>query len=341
MKLLKGRIRGLGATIESQWFDLSPGLNCFHFPDDNTACHFLRAVETLNPIYRCLTVRPFSHFPETIRQGQRTRRVIPAKRTVSIGVFDSTPSLVNELATITPLLYETDRIEVGRRMDYSRWVNFVELSSSTRWSEIAGDMETLRSLVKQHDPHHAAALYALTGQILPSDRVKNELGDNLLDWLKVLPQIVPHEAQQIVATVTEAVLRAEYFHAAKTIVKERLPLFVIIGDRTAERALQQRLNNLTTPDSDNPIDTSDTSPLKHLESMIRLAISFSQTVFRTPPILLFNSPDRLFPSHDRFVTFITELSDTVQCLCTFTSQNTFSPDNGVKTHRYKDLIGCP
>ena len=76
-------------------------------------------------------------------QNGHTRRINPAKRTIALAVFNATPDLVQELSSIGDWFYETDRIEVGRRFDYSRWINFVELASSTRWSEISSDIEDL------------------------------------------------------------------------------------------------------------------------------------------------------------------------------------------------------
>ncbi len=143
MNLIKMKIRGLGTTPETHWLDIGKGLTLFHLPGPETAKAFIKAIQTINPPYHCRTQKPYSDMPKTIKDNGHTRIIKSQKRTVSIGVFTSTPPLVEQLAACSPLFYETDRIEVGRRLDYSRWINFIELASSTRWSEISEEIKEL------------------------------------------------------------------------------------------------------------------------------------------------------------------------------------------------------
>jgi hypothetical protein len=229
MKLIQARIRGLGPLTESRWFDLNPHLNLFRFPEQKYGINFLRILQTINPTYAIDTVKPFADFPKYTKQDGHTRRVNPAKRTVALAVFGATPHLVKELAALNQWLYETDRIEVGRRLDYSRWINFVELASSTRWSEISDSVQTLLNEAHRLAPDRTTPLYDIIRSLKPEDRVKGKLQDLLKRWLQNLPPRLRESSRELIETTHTAVLRADHFHTAREIVRTRIPLFVIIG----------------------------------------------------------------------------------------------------------------
>lgn len=246
MKLIKARIRGLGTLSESRWFDLSPHLNLFQFADPKYGRNFLRILQTINPSYEICAVKPFADFPTITEKKGNTRRVNPSKRTVAMAVFSATPDLVQQLATAGDWLYETDRIEVGRRLDYSRWINFVELASSTRWSEISTEIKTLRDRAHQLEPELTAPLADILETVQPTDRIKDELQDNLLKWLQNLPSELQKNSRQIIETTTTAVKRADHFQAARDIVQTRLPLFVILDSSSpASTSLQSLLRQVS------------------------------------------------------------------------------------------------
>lgn len=244
MKLIQARIRGLSPLTASRWFELSPHLNLLQFPDRKYGKNFLQTLQTINPTYTIKTVKPFAHFPEFIEQGGYTRRVNPAKRTVALAVFSANPSLVKELATVSDWLYETDRIEVGRRLDYSRWINFVELASSTRWSEISADMQTLLDQAHRLAPELATPPAHILRTLRPTDRIKNELQDQLAHWLQNLPSELQRSSRQLIETTLAAVMRAEHFKAARKIVRTRLPLFVVLGGSEPDSASLHNLLQL-------------------------------------------------------------------------------------------------
>ncbi len=228
MKLIKARIRGPGTLPASRWFDLSPRLNLFQFADSNYGRNFLRILQTINPSYEIRASKPFADFPTITEKNGYTRHINPSKRTVALSVFSATPDLVQELATADDWLYETDRIEVGRRLDYSRWINFVELASSTRWSEISTDIATLRDQAHQLEPEPAVPLADIIENVRPADRVKNELQDNLERWVQNLPSELQKNSRQLIESTLTAIRRADHFQTARDIVRTRLPLFVVI-----------------------------------------------------------------------------------------------------------------
>lgn len=229
MKVVQARIRGLGALTESRWFELSPHLNLFQFPQQKYGRNFLRILQTINPPYAIETVKPFADFPKYIKQEGYTKRVNPSKRTVALAVFSATPALVKELATISPVLYETDRIEVGRRLDYSRWINFVELAASTRWSEISADIRILVDEAHRLAPERTHPLSDIIRSLKPADRIKDTLQDQLAYWLENLPSELWQSSRQRIETTRAAVLRADHFQAARDNIRSRLPLFVALG----------------------------------------------------------------------------------------------------------------
>ncbi len=229
MKLIKARIRGLGRTMESRWFSLTPHLNLFHFPDDSGRAGFFQALETVNPPYSCRRVQPFAGFPRLIRHQDHLRKIDAGKRTVALAVLNSTPDLVADLATISPLLFGTDRIEVGRRFDYSRWMNFVELASSSRWSEISADLGRLLDLARTLAPAKAETLAEIITPLRPTDRIRNDLQKRLAAWLADLHPVLPADSQRLFDAILAAVLRSAHFHQAKQLLETRLPLFLVLG----------------------------------------------------------------------------------------------------------------
>ncbi|GAB6190459.1 hypothetical protein [Desulfocastanea catecholica] len=233
MKLVQARIRGSGPLTQSRWFELSPHLNLLQFPQPKYGSNFLRMLQTINPPYAIESVKPFADFPKYITEDGHTKRIHPSKRTVALAVFSATPGLVKELATISPALYETDRIEVGRRLDYSRWINFVELAASTRWSEIADNIRILLDEAQRLVPEHSHPLVDIIRSLKPADRIKDTLQDLLAHWLDDLPPALWQSFRQHIETTRTAVLRADHFQAARDTVRCRLPLIVALGGRPA------------------------------------------------------------------------------------------------------------
>jgi len=288
MKLIQARIRGLGALTESRWFELSPHLNLFQFPLEKYGRNFLRMLQTINPPYAIETVQPFADFPKYIKQGGYTKRVHPGKRTVALAVFSATPALVKELATINPVLYETDRIEVGRRLDYSRWINFVELAASTRWSEVADNIRILLDEAHRLAPERTHPLAEIMRSLKPSDRIKDTLQDQLINWLEDLPPELWQSSRQRIETTQTAVLRADHFQAARDVIRSRLPLFVALScspasdterDCASHQQLLQQLLLLISEHSKALGNTSPTAARAFLDQLnVQLAAGHSSSM---------------------------------------------------------------
>ena len=249
MRLRQLKIRGLGRLPETDWLTLSPSITLLLFPDENVGRQFLKTVQSLNPTFDCHTEKPFKDIPlETVSANGYRKMISPEKKTIVFGIIDTPPSLVRELGAITPPLYETDRVEIGRRLDYSRWINFVEIASSTRWSEVSEDIQ---NLLHRTNPEgfYAQHIERLVKETAPTDRVKGTTAEELSTWLPGLRARPPDLGSQ--DEIEEKVQRARKFSEARQIITRRLPQFLSI---TSDQDLQ-------LPSSEKAADQPKISPI--------------------------------------------------------------------------------
>ena len=224
MRLRQLKIRGLGTLPETGWLTLSPSITLLLFPHKNVGRQFLQTVQSLNPTFDCHTEKPFKDIPlETVSANGYRKMISPEKKTIVFGIFDTPPLLVTELGAITPPLYETDRVEIGRRLDYSRWINFVEIASSTRWSEVSEDIGNLLRSTNpgNFDDQH---IHRLVKQTAPTDRVKGTAAEELFSWLAGLRAHYPDLGS--LDEIEEKVGRARKFSQARQLITQRLPQFL-------------------------------------------------------------------------------------------------------------------
>lgn len=224
MRLRQLKIRGLGSLPETDWIALSVTTTLLRFPDKGVGRQFLKAVQCINPPSDCRIDQPFKDLPlETVSASGYRRVIAPEKRTIVFGIFDTPSSLVRELGAITPPLYETDRVEVGRRLDYSRWINFVEIASSSRWSEVSED---IRNLLNQQSTEgdDASNIQRLLAETASSERIKGAKLEQLATWLTGLQSRLPEPGD--LDDILEKVLRANRFSEARALIERRLPQFL-------------------------------------------------------------------------------------------------------------------
>ena len=220
MRLRQLKIRGVGCFPVTDWVMLSTTVTLLRFPNRLAGEHALKAIQCLNPPFDCRINQPFKDLPlETVSASGLRRVIAPEKRTIVFGIFDTPASLVKELGAISRPLYATDRVEVGRRLDYSRWINFVEIASSSRWSEVSED---IKDLLHRESPERADAphIYRLLAETAPTDRIKGSLAEQLATWLAGLPE------RDGLNDLVEKVLRASRFSEARAIMVRRLPQFI-------------------------------------------------------------------------------------------------------------------
>jgi len=331
MKLIQAKLRGTGPLLESNWFELSTGLNQFHFVDQQKGTAFLRALQSLHPPVSSKTTDPFKPLPHYEKRGAHTIHIEPAKRTIALGVFGATAILVKELGLLDQNLYETDRIEIGRRLDYSRWLNFVELSSSTRWEEVEAGVKELILPLQHYDADRYNNLLSRINDLKGSDRVKGDLASDLLSFFIFLTEQQKNAPlfQETVALIK----RAAHFQTARTVVLKRIPFLIYFNNQgevaapiSTELLLpiheHQELFRLFEQTGINDsfsakrANHQQLSSIEKLQAGIRLSLAISKELQRMDPIFLFDAPERnVAPAEYKELRhLIQETSQSHQCL---------------------------
>lgn len=226
MQLLKFRIIGHPDLADSSWLDAGPGLHVVRAADKKQPLALLHTLQTINPPYDCARVDPFGTFPSHTKNQGYSRKIIPAKKTAAVAIFAALPQLVDTLAAIDPVFYEANWIEIGRRRDYSRWMNFVELPGAVPWSEIAALVIPLFTLVEQEKREGIADLLAGLRTWRDSDRVRGEAALRLKAQLRALQSVLPATHRDRIESCVLLAERSQRFALAKDTVFARLPLFL-------------------------------------------------------------------------------------------------------------------
>lgn len=354
MKLIQAKLRGTGPLLESNWFELSAGLNQFHFIDKHKGTTFLRALQTLHPLVTCEQTDPFKDLPHYEKRDAHTRHIQPAKRTIALGVFGATAKLVKELGLLDQNLYETDRIEIGRRLDYSRWLNFVELSSSTRWKEVeAGVKELLLPLQQTHLERYNNLLTQIKN-LKGADRVKDDLASHLLSFFELLEE---QQKNTILFEETVALVKRDTnFQTARTVVLKRLPFFIYfdsMGEIAAPISTEQLLpihdhqelfqliekTGIIDSFSEDRVNQQKLSVIDKLRSGIRLSLTVSKELQRMDPIFLFDAPEcGVDPTeYEELQHLIQETSQSHQCLYLSSTKNFFQQTDTGKNYNCSQL----
>lgn len=236
MTLLKFRLIGHPAIPDAPWLEVGPGLNVLKTEKEAQGHALLHTLQTINPPYDCRSINPFADFPTHTIGPQFSRKIIPSKKTAALAIFAASPQLVEALAVLDPLFYETGWIELGRRRDYSRWMNFVELSGSARWSEIAAIVNPLLPLVSPEAAPAADDLRAAMGAWRGTDRIKDQHAVQVKAQLHTLRTLLPAEHRARLDPCFQAVDRARHFSQAKEVVAARLPVFLSLPEADTEPA---------------------------------------------------------------------------------------------------------
>ena len=354
MKLIQAKLRGTGPLIQSSWFQLSGHLNQFHFPTPVQGTTFLRALQTLQPPSCCQATDPFGAFPRYEKKGMHTKHIDGAKRTIALGVFGATAEIATELGLIDDNLYEVDRIEIGRRLDYSRWLNFVELSSSTRWKEIEADVLQLLLPLKQHDAKQYAEAISVTGSLRGADRIKDATADHLLFFLMAAANCQPNSTLH--QETAERIRRAAHFQTARKHIWQRLPLLIYCNNQgniaspmlkkhQAAREHQELFDFIKQEQVglnayDNAADIQKPTVLERLREGIRLSLLVSKKARRLDPIFLFDAPEINVPQsdHPQLQQLIKDTAESQQCFYLSAAKDFFSQSDTGKNYSSADFL---
>lgn len=226
MRLIQAKVRCADGIHDSGWFVPGKETTLIFGPVGSGITDLLQALQWLNPIYEKYPNQreyPFLNHPSVWRQGAHVRMLLPEKKTAIFMVFSAEAQHALELEKITPELLEIDRVEVGRRLDYSRWMTFVEISASSRWSEIESAVFTLQSNLPEAD---------LQSDFLfnrkPTDRLKGSLADQCRHWLEAITPYVPPEKTDLLQHCLYIVNRNMRFKKAQKKVDGWLPRTVYL-----------------------------------------------------------------------------------------------------------------
>ncbi len=229
MQLLKFRIPGHPLLPDSSWLEVGRGLTVLQTENPQQAQALLQMVQTINPPYDCQGINPYGKLPLRSTNPPYSRRILPAKKTAALAIFSASPELIAALTDIDPIFYETGWIELGRRRDYSRWMNFVELASSARWSEIAPLVTALLALARADANQTIDGLRAALAQWRGDDRIKETNALQLKVQLHLLRTLLPENDQPRLDPCFQAIDRAQHCKEAKDVVASRLPFFLSIA----------------------------------------------------------------------------------------------------------------
>jgi hypothetical protein len=233
MHLLTFRIVGHPAIVNTHWIHVDRGINVFRSTRTDQSRALLQMLQTIHPPYDVRQSDPFRDLPLSIAGPGYTRKIIPGKKTAAIAVFAASSELVQGLTTIDPLYYAADRVEFGRRRDYSRWTNFVELAGSTRWSEIEPAVSDLLSRIGKDGGAVADQLRSAIADLRGADRIRGEIEGELRERLEALRRFLPEKALAGLDACVHAVNRAQHFREARQLAAEHLPCFFSVNTATA------------------------------------------------------------------------------------------------------------
>ncbi len=229
MRLIQAKVRCVEGVEDSGWIVPGRQTTVIYGPQGSGKKHLLQALQALNPIYDIQSENPFINHPEVWRQGEHAKRVFPEKKTAVFMIFSAEPDLVLNLNSIDPALIETDRIEVGRRLDRSRWITFVEISASSRWSEISARIKTLRDRLKQSAEGRKLCLKSdFIDTLMETDRLKGDVAVMCFNWLKSIEPYLAEEDISLLNTCMQITGRAHRFAAARVEVERWLPPTIVV-----------------------------------------------------------------------------------------------------------------
>jgi len=230
MQLIQAKVRCVDGVKDTGWFVPGRETSVFFGPPGSGKSALLKALETLNPPYDINRVKPLANHPRLWQQDAYVRTVIPWKKTAVYLVFSARPEQVVRLADLDADLIETDRIEIGRRLDNSRWISFVELSASSRWREIQEDMKILRLSVADGLDGADEGFFA---GLHESDRLQGDTAVACLRWLQGVKPLLASDQLERYQRCLYHIQRRQRFYQAEERIAQELPLTLYLNPRCA------------------------------------------------------------------------------------------------------------
>lgn len=250
MQLAKAKVAGHHVVNNSGWFPVNKKLTILAGTDGAGKSTILKGLLALNPIPSQKQRNTFIDYPKYLQKKEYRKKIDPAKKTAAFGIFTCNKTLLNLLVNIDPVLYEADMIQVGRRLNLSRWITFVEIASSTRWSEIEQDTFSLQDfVVTQTNAQKLVDQFEQFSHTKSTDRITGELAEKIGAWLNTIEKFIDATHRTLFDRVRFGVYRFNRFTNAKQAVSDHIPYFLYFPN---SHLLQAEID-LSKP---NKIDTS-------------------------------------------------------------------------------------
>ena len=149
MKLKRAHINGYRSIRDSSEFNIEPERTILIGPNEAGKTATLKALQALNSPPGEGVFHALRDFPRADYRDVQLGQVDPKNFTVVWGVFSVDEELRAELAQINPSFGSVEEVQVGRRLDNSRWVKFEGMTRFVTWREIEKDLEQVRDSIKK------------------------------------------------------------------------------------------------------------------------------------------------------------------------------------------------
>jgi predicted ATP-dependent endonuclease of OLD family len=283
MHFKKAKICGHHIIKNSGWFEFPPNLTIFGGSCGSGKTLLLRGLQSINPHPLQQYDNPFTTFPDFFFSKGHKRKINPREKTAALAIFTCSDDLRTKLAEIDPILIETNKIEVGRRIDWSRWTSFIEIASSTRWSEVSAAFAALNHTItnksavtgfKTEAPH--------ISNMVATDRIRGENMHSLANWLIAIQPHLTAEGIDLSNKTLHSVYRHQRFQAAKQVITAQLPSLLYLASDlllkerfSVKRLLAQHHNSSSTIEesteyclSQHLVDQDSTLSPKRLRNLV-------------------------------------------------------------------------
>ena len=184
MKLKRAHVTGYRSIRDSSEFNIEPEKTMLIGPNEAGKTATLKALQALNPPAGEGAFQALRDFPRADYRDVQMGQVDPRTFTVIRGVFSVDEQLRAELAQISPSFSNVEEVEVGRRLDNSRWVKFEGMTRAVSWREIEKDVKQLRDSVKKTaSTDFLSRLDTLTQALEQSSVIEGDLAASLVRWI--------------------------------------------------------------------------------------------------------------------------------------------------------------
>lgn len=280
MQILQAKIQCLPRLEHTGWFPLNQGLTILTGDNSVQTRDLLLGLESINPLYLCQSRKPLEKHLRFLERNGYTKRINPQRKTAAYSIYSAPTELVKELVHLNPALYETDRIEIGRRLDYSSWISFVEMSQATRFKEFEKETAPVLNTLSNIERKEYSEIVQ---RYKTNDRISGEFADKLGQWWN--KAFIPSSQKETdyKKEIRRLIARADHFKQAKAVVNSWLPPYIYL-DETPK--LQQEYSLSKNHSSYGPITTllSGITQLQEIQCKMDQLCQHAKKLFPAVPV---------------------------------------------------------